>query len=136
MQDGYTTGKGLGIGLPGVRRLMDEFEIVSEVNKGTMSLSRSGCCERGWHAVALATGVRWAVAQRALPGETQSGDASLVETFARGVLLAPWMGWGTDLRPRPRRASRSSSSALTPTKARSPSSSAVISLSSRRAGRS
>ena len=36
MQDGYTTGKGLGIGLPGVRRLMDEFEIVSEVNKGTM----------------------------------------------------------------------------------------------------
>lgn len=36
MQDGYTTGKGLGIGLPGVRRLMDEFEIVSEVNKGTI----------------------------------------------------------------------------------------------------
>lgn len=36
MQDGYTTGKGLGIGLPGVRRLMDEFEIVSEVDKGTI----------------------------------------------------------------------------------------------------
>src|SRR4030095_2675094 len=36
MQDGYTTGKGLGIGLPGVRRLMDEFEIVSEGNKGTI----------------------------------------------------------------------------------------------------
>jgi len=35
MRDGYTTGKGLGIGLPGARRLMDEFEIASEVGKGT-----------------------------------------------------------------------------------------------------
>jgi serine/threonine-protein kinase RsbT len=35
MQDGYSTGHGLGLGLPGSRRLMDEFEIVSEVGKGT-----------------------------------------------------------------------------------------------------
>lgn len=35
MQDGYTTSQGLGIGLPGARRLMDDFEIVSEVGKGT-----------------------------------------------------------------------------------------------------
>lgn len=35
MQDGYTTGTGLGLGLPGARRLMDEFELVSEVGKGT-----------------------------------------------------------------------------------------------------
>jgi serine/threonine-protein kinase RsbT len=35
MQDGYTTGRGLGLGLPGVRRLVDDFEIVSEVRKGT-----------------------------------------------------------------------------------------------------
>jgi serine/threonine-protein kinase RsbT len=35
MRDGYSTGKGLGIGLPGSRRLMDEFEIASEVGKGT-----------------------------------------------------------------------------------------------------
>ncbi len=35
MQDGYSTRKGLGLGLPGVRRLMDEFEIISEVGKGT-----------------------------------------------------------------------------------------------------
>jgi serine/threonine-protein kinase RsbT len=33
--DGYTTGKGLGIGLPGVRRLMDEFEILSSPGNGT-----------------------------------------------------------------------------------------------------
>ena len=35
MQDGFSTGKGLGLGLPGVRRLMDEFEIISETGKGT-----------------------------------------------------------------------------------------------------
>lgn len=35
MRDGYSTGKGLGIGLPGSRRLMDEFEITSQVGKGT-----------------------------------------------------------------------------------------------------
>jgi serine/threonine-protein kinase RsbT len=35
MQDGYSTGNSLGLGLPGARRLMDEFEIVSEPEKGT-----------------------------------------------------------------------------------------------------
>jgi serine/threonine-protein kinase RsbT len=35
MQDGYSTGKGLGLGLPGVRRLMDEFAIVSAPGQGT-----------------------------------------------------------------------------------------------------
>ncbi len=36
MQDGYTTSHGLGIGLPGAKRLMDEFDIVSEVGIGTV----------------------------------------------------------------------------------------------------
>jgi serine/threonine-protein kinase RsbT len=35
MRDGFSTGRGLGIGLPGARRLMDDFEIVSEVGRGT-----------------------------------------------------------------------------------------------------
>jgi serine/threonine-protein kinase RsbT len=35
MRDGYSTGQGLGIGLPGSRRLMDDFEIESVVGKGT-----------------------------------------------------------------------------------------------------
>ena len=35
MQDGFTTSRGMGLGLPGARRLMDDFEIVSEVGKGT-----------------------------------------------------------------------------------------------------
>ena len=35
LQDGYTTGTGLGLGLSGAKRLSDEFEIESEVGKGT-----------------------------------------------------------------------------------------------------
>jgi serine/threonine-protein kinase RsbT len=35
MEDGFSTSGGLGAGLPGVRRLMDEFDIESEVDKGT-----------------------------------------------------------------------------------------------------
>jgi serine/threonine-protein kinase RsbT len=35
LRDGFSTHKGLGLGLPGARRLMDEFEIVSEVGGGT-----------------------------------------------------------------------------------------------------
>jgi serine/threonine-protein kinase RsbT len=35
MQDGYTTGKGLGLGLPGARRLVDEFELQTAVGSGT-----------------------------------------------------------------------------------------------------
>ena len=35
LRDGYTTGTGLGLGLSGSRRLMNDFEIKSEVGKGT-----------------------------------------------------------------------------------------------------
>ena len=35
MRDGYTTGSGMGLGLPGARRLMDEFAIFSQVSEGT-----------------------------------------------------------------------------------------------------
>ncbi len=35
MEDGFTTSGGLGAGLPGVKRLMDEFSLKSEVGNGT-----------------------------------------------------------------------------------------------------
>lgn len=35
MQDGYSTSKSLGLGLPGARRLMDEFHIESVIGEGT-----------------------------------------------------------------------------------------------------
>ena len=35
LRDGYTTGKGLGLGLGGSRRLVNEFQIESAVSRGT-----------------------------------------------------------------------------------------------------
>lgn len=35
LQDGYSTSGSLGLGLPGVRRLMDDFDISSEPGRGT-----------------------------------------------------------------------------------------------------
>jgi serine/threonine-protein kinase RsbT len=35
LQDGYSTGQGMGLGLPGARRLMDTFEVDSTPGVGT-----------------------------------------------------------------------------------------------------
>ena len=35
MKDGYSTGKSLGLGLPGTKRLVSEFNIETEIGKGT-----------------------------------------------------------------------------------------------------
>ena len=35
LESGFSTSGGLGLGLPGVKRLTDEFDIVSEVGRGT-----------------------------------------------------------------------------------------------------
>ena len=35
LKEGYSTGTGLGLGLPGSKRLMSDFAIESEVGKGT-----------------------------------------------------------------------------------------------------
>lgn len=35
MQDGYSTSRGMGMGLPGAKRLMDEFTIRSQEGVGT-----------------------------------------------------------------------------------------------------
>ncbi len=36
MQSGFSTSKGLGLGLPGAKKLMDEMRIESQVGRGTM----------------------------------------------------------------------------------------------------
>jgi serine/threonine-protein kinase RsbT len=36
MEDGYSTGSGMGLGLPGARRLTDEFAIDSRPGEGTI----------------------------------------------------------------------------------------------------
>jgi serine/threonine-protein kinase RsbT len=43
MQDGYSTSRGMGMGLPGAKRLMDEFELRSQVGVGTTVICRK------WH---------------------------------------------------------------------------------------
>jgi len=35
MEDGYSTGKSLGLGLPGTKRLVNQFEIKSKLGEGT-----------------------------------------------------------------------------------------------------
>jgi serine/threonine-protein kinase RsbT len=36
LRDGFSTSGSLGLGLPGVRRLMDEFDIASQPGRGTI----------------------------------------------------------------------------------------------------
>ncbi|HYK11333.1 MAG TPA: anti-sigma regulatory factor [Gemmatimonadales bacterium] len=40
LQDGYSTSGGLGLGLPGARRLMDEFEVISNGNGTTVTMKK------------------------------------------------------------------------------------------------
>lgn len=40
MRDGFSTSGSLGLGLPGVRRLMDDFEIASRLGEGTKVVVR------------------------------------------------------------------------------------------------
>jgi serine/threonine-protein kinase RsbT len=47
LQDGFSTSRSLGLGLPGVRRLMDAFELVSEVNRGTTVTVRKWATPEG-----------------------------------------------------------------------------------------
>ena len=40
MQDGYTSGQGMGLGLPGTKRLMDEMILESTLGSGTTIIVR------------------------------------------------------------------------------------------------
>ena len=46
MRDGYSTARGLGLGLPSARRLMDEFTVVSAVGEGTTVIMKKWAHER------------------------------------------------------------------------------------------
>lgn len=45
LQQGYSTGKGLGLGLPAAQRLMDELEIRTAPGAGTTVTSRKWCSQ-------------------------------------------------------------------------------------------
>jgi serine/threonine-protein kinase RsbT len=43
LRDGWSSGGGLGLGLPGCRRLMAEFHLDTEVGRGTLVTMRKWC---------------------------------------------------------------------------------------------
>lgn len=47
LQDGFSTSRSLGLGLPGVRRLMDTFDLVSSAAEGTTVTIRKWTVSRG-----------------------------------------------------------------------------------------
>lgn len=81
LQDGYSTGGGLGGGLPAVRRLMDSFEIESEMGRGTRVVARKWPTKSG-RRVRL----RFGAATRPYPGETENGDGWRVDPLPGGGL--------------------------------------------------
>jgi anti-sigma regulatory factor (Ser/Thr protein kinase) len=89
LQEGSSTTGGLGVGLPGARRLMDEFEIESEVGKGTrIEMTK-------WRRSSARPRIlEWGVATWTLPGQLESGDAAVVKPFPHGALAAAVDGLG------------------------------------------
>jgi anti-sigma regulatory factor (Ser/Thr protein kinase) len=97
MRDGYSTTGTLGIGLGGIRRMADEFDIHSRHGEGTTILAR-------WHGPAwdvplgAKLGVRVGAALCPAPGETSCGD-NWVSAQADGVLtvaLSDGLGHGPE----------------------------------------
>jgi serine/threonine-protein kinase RsbT len=80
LEDGFSTRGSLGLGLPGARRLMDEFQIESAPGQGTHVRM-----------------VKWRTARPAAPGRLAAwtvagaGEA-VVRSFATGLLLAVGRG--------------------------------------------
>lgn len=82
MQDGASTGSSLGIGLPGVRRMMDEFSIRSEIGKGTTVAAKK------WlPSDFISQKMKVSVFSIPFPGQNVSGDAYFIRHTPEGVLL-------------------------------------------------
>ena len=105
MADHFSTGGTLGLGLPGVRRMADEFKISSQIRHGTRVVARKRILGRApAPALAVTSPVSpqpatassatpasgWDVScrVRAHPGELRSGDQALVIPCEGGLLLA------------------------------------------------
>lgn len=109
MQDRYTTGTSLGLGLPSVRRLSDDFSITSELGKGTRVNVRKRITgeTRQQLPIARLSSLRGdppprpvpmqklqtasfdvACYTRPAPGEVVSGDMASLYQTREGLLLA------------------------------------------------
>lgn len=94
LQDHYSTGGTLGLGLPGVKRLMDDLQVESTAGKGT-----------------TVTGTMWAPAPTARRPRAATGPAVMRSPHARNYVLASGPADGTPAvlaaaRVRPHRSER------------------------------
>lgn len=92
MTDGYSAVGSLGIGLSAVNRLMDEFEIRSDIKGRTLITTRKWAkfqlpCRPG-------SELEWSVFSRPLPGQRHNGDAYFVKRYEDKVILAVIDGLG------------------------------------------
>jgi len=95
--DGFSTSGGLGLGLPGTRRLMDEFEIQTEVKRGTVVTVKKWLGEgtlRPERSAVSRSPILSGMAGRTLPGESATGDRSVLRVYPGGVLFAVIDGLG------------------------------------------
>jgi anti-sigma regulatory factor (Ser/Thr protein kinase) len=92
IRDGHSTTGTSGTGLGAVRRLSDEFEILSEPGKGTILVSQILGKDRGEGSPAFRLGL----AERPVSGETVSGDSWAVRLRddAALLMLADGLGHG------------------------------------------
>ncbi len=100
LEDGYSTGRGLGLGLPGARRLMDRLIVESAPGKGTVvemwKWIPPDAYEQGWIGP-----IEWAAARRPRPGEEVCGDFPIaVDVGGERPRCSAWRtGWATARRP-------------------------------------
>jgi anti-sigma regulatory factor (Ser/Thr protein kinase) len=87
MRDGYSSRGGMGLGLPGARRLMDEFSIVSEAGRGT-TVTMTRRLRESVHDSFSQALVDWSSAG------TREERQAVVAPFRYGVLIAAVTGLG------------------------------------------
>ncbi len=82
MKEGGSTAGTLGIGLSGVKRLMDEFSIESEIGKGTTVIARK------WLLKDASLMMNFSAFSKPKLGEIVSGDAYFIKRFSCYVIFS------------------------------------------------
>ena len=82
MRDGESSAGTLGIGLSGVKRLMDEFTLNSELGRGTVVKVRK------WLENGASLSAQFSVLSRPKAGETLSGDAYFIRRTHNGIFFS------------------------------------------------
>lgn len=90
MSDGFSTGGTPGKGLGAIRRLSSEFDIWSSSTCGTVVVSRIAIASRKAESDVASIGVVCSP----LRGETECGDAWMIDTTANGFIVALVDGLG------------------------------------------